>query len=278
MAEELGISAPPTGVFFFWEARLEISQSWGDEHPQLILDVKARLPPVSFILTMWKNSIFLVFLSQIFDPKPRKKVHFLVGFRVSLAGFSGFLQLYMVFFTRTLFFKGFVWLRWLHQSSSESERRRNVFLGGWTSPCRYHFWANPSIMLLGIWCVYIYIHIRINIPSDPNISHSSWCMDIYILSMILPWDIYIYIHIHTNIHIPIIVCYTIYPFYGLFHPPTIVFNDRWQLVAHGEHWGAAGGSINAQMSSAFVRKSLGLETASKRWKFCFFFVCGGGTK
>ena len=182
-------------VFFFFlgSQAWDLSKLGGDEHPQLILDVKARLPPVSFILTMWKNSIFLVFLSQIFDPKPRKKVHFLVGFRVSLAGFSGFLQLYMVFFTRTLFFKGFVWLRWLHQSSSESERRRNVFLGGWTSPCRYHFWANPSIMLLGIWCVYIYIHIRINIPSDPNISHSSWCMDIYIYFH----DIYIYIHTYT---------------------------------------------------------------------------------
>jgi hypothetical protein len=60
----------------------------------------------------------------------------------------------------------------------------------------------------------------------------------------------------------------------LFHPPTIVFNDRWQLVAHGEHWGAAGGSINAQMSSAFVRKSLGLEIEAV--EILFFSLCVGG--
>ena len=44
-------------------------------------------------------------------------------------------------------------------------------------------------------------------------------------------------------------------------------------MAHGEHWGAAGGSINAQMSSAFVRKSLGLEIEAV--EILFFFVCGG---
>lgn len=32
---------------------------------------------------------------------------------------------------------------------------------------------------------------------------------------------------------------------------------RWILLAHGEHWGAGGGGINAQMSSIFVRKRRG---------------------
>ncbi|CAJ1345292.1 unnamed protein product, partial [Effrenium voratum] len=30
----------------------------------------------------------------------------------------------------------------------------------------------------------------------------------------------------------------------------------WQLVAHGEHWGAAGGTINAQIASVLIRKPL----------------------
>jgi len=33
-------------------------------------------------------------------------------------------------------------------------------------------------------------------------------------------------------------------------------SEEWLLVAHGEHWGAAGRSINAQMSSVFVRRPL----------------------
>ena len=44
MAEELGISAPPTGVFFFGKPGLRSLKAGGDEHPQLILDVKARQP------------------------------------------------------------------------------------------------------------------------------------------------------------------------------------------------------------------------------------------
>ena len=30
--------------------------------------------------------------------------------------------------------------------------------------------------------------------------------------------------------------------------------EEWHLLAHGEHWGAAGGRLNAQMASIFVRR------------------------
>lgn len=33
-------------------------------------------------------------------------------------------------------------------------------------------------------------------------------------------------------------------------------DSEWHLLAHGEHWGAAGGRLNAQMASIFVRRRL----------------------